>query len=334
MKQLHEFPSIEQFRHVVKYVKTHARYAGKDDAGEPIYDPTKPIPSLDFIGTVKLHGTNAAVCQSNGERWLQSRGQIIEDGHYGFAEWAKDHSDDFDAAFNSITGYDTVCIYGEWCGKGIQKGVGISTFDKMFVVFAVRLINGEEKEWMTKGQIKSLGLVSVYDFPTFNMTIDFNSPELSQNDLVSLTDEVEKDCPITKHLGGSGIGEGIVWSCVSEGWNTSVMWFKVKGEKHSETKVKTLAEVDIEKVNSIRECVDKIVTENRMLHGLKHLSDSKIDLDIKNMGAFLKWLASDAIKEEADIISASGLEPKDVGKAISMKGRGWFLKKLNEEIAA
>lgn len=332
MKQLHEFPSIEQFRHVVKYVKAHARYSGKNESGEPIYDPAKPIPALDFIGTVKLHGTNAAVCQSNGERWLQSRGQIIEDGHYGFAEWAKTNSRLFDSAFDSISGYDTVCIYGEWCGQGIQKGVGISSLDKMFVVFAVLLINGEDKEWMSNDQVKSLGLVSVYDFPTFEMSIDFNAPELSQNSLVALTEDVEKECPVAKHLGSVGIGEGIVWSCVSEGWNTSAMWFKVKGEKHSETKVKTLAEVDIEKVNSIRECVDKIITENRMIHGLSHLSDLKLDLDIKNMSAFLKWLASDAIKEEADIIIASGLEPKDVGKAISMKGRDWFIKKLNEEV--
>jgi hypothetical protein len=57
-------------------------------------------------------------------------------------------------------------------------------------------------------------------------------------------------------------------------------------------------------------------------------------LDIKNMGAFLKWLASDAIREEADTITASRLQPKDVGKAISQKGREWFIAQLDAEMVA
>lgn len=331
MKELKKFPSIEQFRNVVKFVRNHARWTGKDENGEDIYDPLKPIPTLEFTGTVKLHGSNAAVCQSNGVRWFQSRQRLltIDDDNYGFVKWAEENETFFDEAFSRASDNKTVCIYGEWCGQNIQKGVGISALPKMFVVFSVRLIDGEDTRWMNGTEIKSLGLLSIYNFPTFSISIDFNNPELSQNQLVHLTEEVEKECPVAKKLGSIGIGEGIVWTCISPEWNTSAMWFKVKGEKHSVTKVRTLAEVDIEKVNSVRECVEKIVTENRLRQGIEHLREIELDIDIKNMGAFLKWVASDAIKEEADTIAASELQSKDVGKQISMVARTWFVNELN-----
>jgi RNA ligase-like protein len=333
MRDLIKFPSIEQFRNVIKYVRMHARYAGKNEAGEPIYDPTKPIPTLTFIGTIKLHGTNAAVCQSNGERWFQSRERLLTsiDDNYGFVAWATGNSSIFDDIFSKLTGNDTVCIYGEWCGQGIQKGVGISSLPKMFVVFAIKVINGTDERWLKFSEIQTLGIRSIYDFQVFMITVDFNNPELATNTIIKFTTDVENERPIAKQLGAQGIGEGIVWTCITPNWETSQMWFKVKGEKHSVTKVNTLAEVDIEKVNSVRECVDKIITENRLRQGLDHLREMKLDLDIKNMGAFLKWLASDAIKEESDTIAASNLAPKDVGKAISIKGREWFLQALVQE---
>ena len=39
---------------------------------------------------------------------------------------------------------------------------------------------------------------------------------------------------------------------------------KVKGEKHSSSKVKKLASVDVEKLNSIKDFVDYAVTESRL----------------------------------------------------------------------
>ena len=33
-----KFPSIEQFRNVIRHVQTHARFAGKDENGDAIYD--------------------------------------------------------------------------------------------------------------------------------------------------------------------------------------------------------------------------------------------------------------------------------------------------------
>ena len=50
--------------------------------------------------------------------------------------------------------------------------------------------------------------------------------------MIEITEAVENECPVGKHFGVSGVGEGVVWTCVSEGWNDSGTWFKVKGEAH------------------------------------------------------------------------------------------------------
>ena len=50
------FTDIGQFREVIRSVKTHHDYHGKDENGEPIYGHLTPYPTLRFRGTVKLHG--------------------------------------------------------------------------------------------------------------------------------------------------------------------------------------------------------------------------------------------------------------------------------------
>jgi hypothetical protein len=335
--KMKKFPSIEQFRNVIKHVQMTTRFVGIDETtGKAIYDPFKPLPTLDFVGTVKCHGSNGAVCQAkDGTRWFQSRERILSlmSDNLGFAFWATKNAEMFDALFNrlKIFGYETACIYGEWCGQGIQKGVGISQLPKMFIPFAIRV----DDRWLRPDDIEEIcdGITkTIYDFKTYEMSIDFNSPELAQNKLGELTMEVEAECPVAKEMGVSGIGEGVVWRCVTPGWNDSGTWFKVKGDKHSNSKVKTLASVDVEKVNSIKECAEKVVTENRLKQGVSHLQEMGMELDIKNMGAFLKWVASDAIKEEIDTIIESGLEPKEVGKQISTIARLWFMEQLNANV--
>lgn len=57
-----KYPSIDQFRNVVRIVKTNHDYQGKDEVtGEVIYSHDSPYPTMSFKGTVKLHGTNAGI---------------------------------------------------------------------------------------------------------------------------------------------------------------------------------------------------------------------------------------------------------------------------------
>lgn len=342
-----KFPSIEQFRNVVKNVKHQSQYVGKNDSGDPIYNNAAISPKLKFEGTVKLHGTNAAIVAKytgdSAEVWCQSRENIItpEKDNAGYALFAYKNATQLGhilARAAIHTGYvnPKIAIFGEWCGKGIQKGVSISELPKMFVVFGIALVHETgHKEWFTKDevikvfdevnlQLNNVGIFHIWQFPTFEVEIDFEHPELMQNELGKLTEQVEAECPVGKYFGAIGTGEGIVWKCISPAYEDSGYWFKVKGEKHSASKVKTLAAVDIEKVNSIKECVETVCTENRMEQMYQKLSDP----DMKDMSTFLRALTVDIFKEELDTIVASGLEPKDVCKEISNVGRRWFITKL------
>ena len=69
-----KYPSIEQFRNVIRTVKERHDFNGKDEYGKAIYQHDSNYPTLKFIGTVKLHGTNSAVVKySDGRIEYQSR---------------------------------------------------------------------------------------------------------------------------------------------------------------------------------------------------------------------------------------------------------------------
>lgn len=340
-----KFPSIEQFRNVIRHVKTHAQYVGKDENGDAIYDQSRPIPTLVFEGTVKLHGTNAGVVLDVDTRELtyQSRERVLSltSDNAGFMLYMKGREATLLRIFDSLwfpTGTKKIAIYGEWCGQSIQKGVAISQLPKMFVIFAARAIADDETStWLDLSGETFMAeedrIFSIYDFGVWNIEIDFNHPELAQNEMIKITEAVENECPVGKHFGVSGIGEGVVWTCVTEGWNSSGTWFKVKGEKHSVSKVKTLAAVDVEAVANLKAFVESVVTEARLEQGLDNLVREQLKpLAMESMGDFIRWVFNDVIKEETDTIVANGLDPKKLGGPIANIARPWFVKKINEGV--
>lgn len=313
MAQHIPFPDIAQYRNVVKLVRERADHLGV------------PVPTISFVGSVKLHGTNASIVfPKDSGYYSQSRSQILSatQDNNGFAKWVAANEKLFEPLQNS-----GLVVYGEWCGQGIQKGVAISQVPKMFVVFAVRKISGG---WATPAEIGAsipCNALSIYDYSSWYITIDFNHPEESQNRLVELTSKVEAECPVGKAFGVSGVGEGIVWWALPHpSFPTDDLIFKVKGEKHSETKVKTLAEVDVEKINNIKGLVEKILTRHRLEKKLDSLRESGLELDMKNTGAFLKLVGQDVHKEEGDTILASGLPEKDVMGAVQREAKNFWME--------
>jgi len=340
MKKFISFASIEAFRHVIYSVNRQAEFMGMDENFETVINPNNPKPTIKFTGTVKMHGTNAGVCWDGSELWAQSRSNIItvQNDNAGFAFFVESNKDLFlnlmkkiKAEYN-IPDDNTIAVYGEWCGGNIQKGVALNSLEKMFVIFKIKLATPNEEDantWLDYDykRINISGLEEnkikfIQQYPTYEINIDFNSPELVQNRLVELTNEVEAECPVAKAHGISGVGEGIVWSGSYEGNNYI---FKVKGEKHSVTKVKKLASVDVEKVNSINEFVEYAVTENRLKQAIDVVFTSQNrDVDKKLTGEFIRWILTDVIKEEIDTLVSNGLEPKEVNGAISKKAVKWF----------
>jgi len=344
MKKMIKYPSIEQFRTVVTNINRHYNYIGLDKNGDAIYDHSLPKPVLTFKGTVKLHGTNAAVSYNkDGRFWAQSRENIItvEKDNAGFAFFAESNKDAFNKLFREIQEktnvsyeHNTVTIYGEWCGGNIQKGVGITNLPKSFFIFGVKIspIVADEEElknqpayWVDYSYLKSPEnkIYNIDDYETFSIDIDFNMPALVQNQLSELTIAVEEECPVAKAFGFSGIGEGIVWSTEVKG---IVHRFKVKGERHSSSKVKTLASVDVEKLEGIQKFVEYAVTESRFNQALENTFINDEPIDVKKMGDVIRWVVNDVVKEEMDTMVANNIEPKEINKYLSSKVREMFFK--------
>lgn len=343
--KLYKFPGIEQFRHIVKQVKEQTYYVGKDEEGNVVVDRTLTLPTLTFTGTVKLLGTNHSIAITrDGEFWTQSRERItdIQSDNAGSSAWTHLHKNHFIDKTNLIfenladyigphecDEYNTLVIYGEWCGKGIQKGVAISEVDKMFVIFGIKIVSGDKYIWLDKASFnlfvnEEKRIFNINNFQTYFACIDFNNPEEIQNQLISLTIDVENECPVGKHFGVSGIGGGIVWKCDT---NPELV-FKVKGEKHTVSKVKKLASVDVEEIENIKEFVEYACTEERMNQGITKLEESGLQADIKNMSAFLKWVVGDIFKEESDTIVKNQLDAKKIPKYICDKAKKWFMSRF------
>lgn len=128
-------------------------------------------------------------------------------------------------------------------------------------------------------------------------------------------------------------GEGIVWTCVSDGWNDSGTWFKTKGEKHSVSKVRTLVAVDVEAVANLKAFVDSVVTEARLEQGLDNLVREQLKpVEMTSMGDFLRWVYNDIVKEEKDTLIASQIDIKKLGAAVANIARPWFIKRVNSDV--
>ena len=329
------FTSIEQFKNIVKHVRD---YAKKD---------SKPLPTLKFNGTVKIHGTNASVLFSPEQWWAQSRERVlsIESDNAGFCMFAERNLETFRAIehnvrrlLDDISG--TVAIYGEWAGKGIQKAVGVNQIDKFFCVFNICVYQGEQKIHLTKDQmvaviVRTPDIHLIHDFSSYEVEIDFNNPSAVQNFLYEKTMEVEKECPVAKQLGatpenGSMVGEGIVW--LNE---ETHLIMKTKGSEHvagahKVSTVKDVSPAEIERMNSIQEFVENMVSDARLHQGIEKMKELNHPLENKSTGNFIKWVVADTVKEEKDVIVASGFDAKEIMPKISDKAKNFWFKYLEE----
>lgn len=341
--KMSKYSSIGQFRNLISTVKNHTAYVGRDENGDAIYNHSKKLPTITFTGYVKLHGTNAGIGFDGENYWAQSRERVITigDDNAGFAAYSLKHKAKFESILSKIkaeTDFDEIVVFGEWCGQGIQKGVGISELEKRYVVFAVGGVyldedNESEKtyidEYVELFNDPEINLFNRSMFKTYSIDIDFAYPEMIVNKIVELTNEVEKECPVAKYFGvENGLGEGIVFEAKL---GDSKIQFKSKGEKHSVTKVKTVVQVDPEVVQNIYEFVEYAVTENRLEQGITVLKENNIEIKIENMSHFIKWVSNDVIKEESDVLVANDLTYKQVGGKISQKAKEYFFDVLDKD---
>ena len=332
-----KFPSIEQFRHTVKAVTSKTRYRGKDANGDSLYDKDAPLPSLQFTGTVKLHGSNAAVGVhfATGDIWAQSRNNILtaQSTNCGFWDFVHSNADALKALCARVPhqNTDSVLLYGEWVGEKIQRGVAICQVSRRFVLFAGKIVHDDStEEWLPKSTISTLNdhdasVYNVHDYQTWTLDIDFNDPNVASEQLERITEQVEKECPVAKAFGVCGTGEGVVWTSLTSQYG--LLQFKVKGEKHRVTEKKRAAAAQVEASVDVRDFVRKTVTENRLQQALGEVFGDKNEPRMSKTRAFIEWVKSDVLKEEADTLAASGLTARDVVRPISDAARFWLKKK-------
>ncbi len=331
------YPSIEQFRNAIHKVTNAARQTGVDANGDPVYDHVKVLPVLTYEGTVKLHGTNAAIVKDflTKEIGFQSRENVItlEKDNAGFVRHFHDKLDAINAlAYTAAIGFNdaVVVIFGEWCGGNIQPNVGIAKLSKRFVVFGAQ-VGGQwlDKETVAKLKNEAAGIYNIYDYACETITIDFNRPEIAQNKLSELTIKVEESCPVAKAMGVDGVGEGIVWKCVTEGWESPEFYFKVKGEAHAKSKVTTLKPIDLEKHDKAMQVASQVTPEWRLAQMLDKSCDlmNGGKLDRSKLGNFIKLVSDDVTKEESDTIKNSGLDIKDVSGNVAKIARNYFFER-------
>lgn len=320
MRDIIKFGSIGQFRNFIKTMQ----YLGWRE--------------INLIGTVKIHGTNSSVGLDlkDNSLFYQSRNRVLslDDDNYDFAKYIEDNKAEFLKIFNEIKNkintekYDSIIIYGELAGKGIQNKVAVSQIDRFFAPFSIVGVN---KDTVDELDVKlsineSIRFYPVETFGVYNVQLDLDNVHLAQQEIKDLTISVENECPVGKYFGVSGTGEGIVFTDETKQYS-----FKSKGEKHSVSKVKVIADVDVEKINKIKDFVDYSVTENRLNQGIEYLKEMNKELDISSIGDFLRWLANDVLKEEQDVITENGLDNdlKTIMKSVSSKGRKWFMDKID-----
>jgi len=200
-----KFSEIEGFRHVVKSVRLYHERIGK--VGQE--------PTMNYTGTVKLHGTNAglrrtakshgATSKKPGKLQAQSRNNIIGVGNdnCGFAAFIESIPDEY---LHELL--DGVCadhkkdvtLYGEWIGKGIQSGCGINELTKQWVIFGA-WIDDKYAPIDTVIEIPSYDIYTINRIPKYHVTVDFQHPEDIIDRLTELTLEVEAECPWAKYFG-------------------------------------------------------------------------------------------------------------------------------------
>jgi len=338
---------ISKFESCVHNVKHNTRYIGLDEKGEPMYNDNE-LPRIKFIGTVKMHGTQAGVVQNGARIHSQSNRKIlgIEGDNAGFNSFVKKHIAEFEEMFKQVRMHhqvlknEIITIYGEWCGPGIQSGMGINKMeDKFMVIFGIKISTIDEEgnavgkmlEPNTFNYIQNpkIRVYNIYDFQTYEIEIDFNNLEPYVEQIENWVNAVAKECPVAKKLGNiSGNGEGIVFIGKFDG-NRYIFKSKIDVDAIAKDKIrKVKVKISPEKLDSIKSFVEYACNEDRLSQMFKQIKT--VPKSMTDLGGFLKSVSRDIIDEEILTLEKSNLEWDDVKKQIPKYARDWFIKNIME----
>lgn len=296
------------------------------------------LSTINYRGKIKLDGTNCGIqVSTKGDVYVQSRSRIItaDNDNMGCAAWALKNLD----YFQSCATDKHIIIFGEYCGIGIQKGTAIASLNKkILAVFAIQQGNDFI---ICPDVIRSMlpQHDDIYVLPWYTdvITLDYSDEEALHNkaeEINNMVSSVEKCDPWVKDTFGiEGIGEGLVMYPIMKDptridrLTYSELVFKAKGDMHKVVKTTKSVQINPEKVNSISEFVDLMVTENR----LNQIAQRVGNFSFGSITNFLRELGQDVKKESTAELEAANIEWKDVSKSVTNAARMWYIAKCKEQ---
>lgn len=295
--------------------------------------------SLEFHGTVKIHGANISIVYSNATTWrIHSRNRVLsrEDDLYGcFATLSRVPLENLAEQISDTYGdsWSELVVVGEWAGKGIHKGVAICQVEKLFTLFNVRI----DGKWQDFRKFRHVSLptyrvFNICDFPTFAVTVNLrllHEVLRAEKDIDALLREVEKKCPVASFFGVDGPGEGIVFTSYSHPPTNKLINFKVKGSALETVNRTRIDAIPVEMVEAIAVFVEYAVTDRRLDQGLEYLEEMQKPIDPKSTGVYIGWVVRDVFKEEIHMLEEMKLERKvkEVKQAVTSAVReGWKVR--------
>ena len=260
-----------------------------------------------------------------------------------------------------------ISLYYEWCGGSIQKKSAVTGLEKRAIIFNhfkvspldpqvdengdtlqtdrqpakwYETIVGEEVTMGMFGQETKVvygsdaenDIYNITDYNVWKYAVDFENALLHNNEFLELLHKIELASPVGKAMGKEeNVAEGMVGTFKFE---DVIYKFKVKGEEHTTSKVKTLKPVDNVLEQKKIDLAAKVVTPGRCEQGwqLIHGIDNELKEPSKsNLGDFLSWIHRDIIKECMPLYNEANLEIKEVNQKISMIAKLWFFEQLQKD---
>jgi hypothetical protein len=225
-----------------------------------------------YVNDILVHNSNASVCYSEPDGcWVQSRKNIItpEKDNAACAFSVMSNEDAWMDIINTLANEYSInldkhiiSVFFEWSGGNIQKNSALTGLDKRAMIFQYFKVSpiepilkndGTEDSayWLpsciSNPHINEQGIgvdgkkyisndekniYNIMNFPHEVFTIDFERPDLAQNELIKKVEEIEKSSKVGQAFGiNSNIGEGFVLQAMTE--KNGLLRFKVKGNLHN-----------------------------------------------------------------------------------------------------
>ncbi|KAI4127162.1 MAG: hypothetical protein LQ338_003339 [Usnochroma carphineum] len=304
---------------------------------------------VPISGTVKLHGAHADWVITNDDIVRVQSRSVLElsssNDSYGlFAFTSPLHAaiirlrDDIVRRYQQLNpnvsvdpDYPTI-ISGEWCGKGIQKGVAISHLPKHFVIISIRVndVWVDEKKYADIHD-EANGIFHISKAGDYRLDYDLDLPEVSDIAIQRWVKSIEKSCPYGVARGVQGSGEGIVWKAVDYIHDPD-MWFKSKAESHTVSNSSKLSKSAIAPENREREdnFAKAVVTERRLEQGWEYLRETGVTRNLAATGRFVAWITSDVLVEEEQEMAQNQIHKGKLRPSIKSIAEAWYKRKLSE----